>query len=96
MNAKLIEAIRNKRIIIFTYKNHIRIVEPHSYGTGHQHQEILRGYQTGGKSENSIPHWLIVNISEISELKITNGSFNAPQKDYYKKDTSFNRIYCEL
>ncbi len=96
MNAKLVEAIRNKRIIMFTYKGKERIVEPHAYGTGHHHEDILKGYQTAGKSDDPVPGWATFPVSQMLELKITKSNFEGPRPDYAKDDKSFHNIFSEL
>ena len=96
MNTKLMEAIRNKRIIRFTYKGKDRIVEPHAYGTGPHHQEMLKGYQTAGKSDDPVPGWAMFPVSQINELKITKTNFEGPRPDYAKGDKSFHNIFSEL
>ena len=96
MNPKLCEAVRNRRIMVFSYKGKDRVVEPYAYGTGHHHQEIIKGYQTGGKSENPLPGWGVFPISEIKDLKITKTTFSVLQSDYQKDDKTFVNIYCEL
>ena len=96
MNAMLCEAIKNKRIIMFTYKGKERIVEPYAYGIGHNHQDILKGFQTAGKSDEEVPGWAIFPVSEIKELKITKTNFSEIRPDYTKEDKSLHTIYCAL
>jgi predicted DNA-binding transcriptional regulator YafY len=96
MNAKLMEAVKNKRIIMFKYKGKERIVEPHAYGTGHNHQDVLKGYQTAGKSDEEVPGWNTFMVTEIQELKLTKTNFENPRPDYAKGDKTFHTVFCEL
>ena len=95
MNNKIVEAIKHQKIVMFSYKGKDRIVEPHTYGT-HNHQEILKGYQTGGKSDNTVPGWDLFHVSEIKDFKLTEGTFEKPRPDYTKSDKAFERVFCEV
>lgn len=50
MNPTICDAIRNRRILRFSYDGHPRIVEPHAYGLSRERAEVIRCYQTGGTS----------------------------------------------
>lgn len=42
MNEIIIEAIENRKLLEFSYKNHYRIVEPHTYGVSSKGMTIRK------------------------------------------------------
>lgn len=71
----IIAAIKEKKVLLFTYSGHSRIVEPHIYGINNGAAQFL-GYQIRGSSKNGvIPDWRRFKFSEIRNLQILNESF---------------------
>jgi hypothetical protein len=71
MNTSIIRnAIANKELIEFTYQGYPRLAEPHVYGIKNGKRHILV-YQIGGlTSSGKIPDWRLVNLDEISGLRV--------------------------
>jgi hypothetical protein len=55
MHPVIVEAIRSKRRLSFTYNGRKRIVEPQCHGIGTKGTELLRGYQIHGGQEPENP-----------------------------------------
>ena len=71
----IIGAIKEKKVISFTYSGRQRIVEPHIYGINDGVAQLL-GYQIrGGSSKGVIPDWRRFKLSTIQNLQILNESF---------------------
>ena len=68
------EAIEQKRLIRFTYKGMLRIVEPHDYGI-HEGSVKLFGYQVAGVSSEPLPNWRWALVTSISDLNLLNRTF---------------------
>ena len=71
----IIAAIKEKKVISFTYSGFPRVVEPHIYGINDGIPQLL-GYQIRGSSSSGvIPDWRRFNISAIQNLQILNELF---------------------
>ena len=71
----IIAAIKEKKVLSFTYSGRPRIVEPHVYGINDGVAQFL-GYQIRGSSSNGvIPDWRRFKLSAIQNLQILNESF---------------------
>ena len=93
MENSIISAIKEKRIMEFSYNSHYRIVEPHIYGISNKIYELL-GYQSGGSSSSGrIPDWRRYVIDDISNMSITDQHFpgrrQLPTSDKY---SNFDKI----
>lgn len=96
---KIIQAIENKNLLEFDYKDRIRIVEPHTLGINLKNNEVLSAYQIDGESDSiEIPDWGLFTISKISNLKILDDIFENPRTvEGFKRDSSkMKTIICEL
>jgi len=74
LNTSMIRnAITKKELIEFTYHGYVRIAEPHVYGIREGRRQILV-YQIGGAtSSGKIPDWRLINLDEISGLRVLGG-----------------------
>lgn len=65
-------AIKDKKVLKFTYTGLPRIVEGHACGVHKDtNNEFLRAYQIGGQSHsNEQPYWRMFILNEISDLKV--------------------------
>ncbi|NCP53467.1 MAG: hypothetical protein GW839_13880 [Flavobacteriales bacterium] len=97
MNDIIIEAIENRKLLEFYYKNHHRIVEPHTFGISLKGNENLSAFQIFGTSErNNVPDWGLFTIDKIVNIKILNESFVGTRPKYTKGDSRMVEIYKEL
>ena len=95
---KICEAIENKKVIEFVYKNYKRIVEPHCYGVHKDTKnEVLHAYQVGGyTSSGKNPPWRIYIVSKMSEIVVTDRQFENPRPDYTRNDLDMSKIFYQL
>ncbi|KEO75424.1 WYL domain-containing protein [Anditalea andensis] len=97
MNDIIIEAIENRKILSFFYKEHYRVVEPHTFGIVSKGNENLSGFQIDGTSESIVvPDWGLFTIDKMVGLKILNESFVETRPNYTKGDSRMVEIYKEL
>jgi len=98
MNQQIFNAIKEMRVIKFYYEGNQRIVQPHAYGIHkNTNNEVLRAYQVGGySSSGKIPGWRLYIVNKISNLEITNETFDNPAPEYRKNDSAILQIYCQL
>ena len=91
------DAIRNRRLIRFSYDGYLRTVEPHAYGTDRKNRYLLRGYQVAGGSESGeYVGWKLFCEDEMVALTVTNDSFQGPRVDYKRGDRAMDHIIAEL
>ena len=97
MDNRLVLAIKEKRLIELSYKNHLRrVVEPHDYGI-QQRIERLLCYQVGGYSSSRKPRgWRMFDYSNIHGLIVLERRFPGSRSDaaqhHRKWDVLFARV----
>jgi hypothetical protein len=97
MNQNIINAVRNRNIISFIYKNLPRVVEPHAYGETKDGGERLRAYQIGGQSDSrTVPCWGLFKIEEMENINVLADTFDGPEAGYNRGDKVMSIIYAEL
>ena len=93
----LVNAIRERKIISFTYseeKIKIRpVVCPTKIGVLTTGNNAIEGYWIGGDSASKkLPPWRLYLINNISDLKIMDKTFSNVGKEYTPADKRFSRI----
>ena len=97
MQDEICNAIANRNLIEFSYKEHYRLVEPYTLGVNTRGATVLSAFQVGGQSSTRpIPCWGQFNIEEIKELKITTQKFTGNNIEYRRDDSRMTHIYCQL
>ena len=92
MNTIIVEAIRSRKRLRFTYNGRTRIVEPQCYGVGMRGTELLRGHQIEGGAQREP----LFDVAKISALTPLNVHFMQPGPNYKKNDSAMRTIYCQL
>jgi hypothetical protein len=67
-------AIEQKRLIRVSYKDKLRIVEPHDYGVYKGSVKLL-SYQVGGSSSGRLPNWRWIEVNSISDIHLLDRTF---------------------
>lgn len=97
MTTLLCQAIRERRIVRFSYDGGIRDVEPHCHGSSKDDNDLLRGYQVAGYSRSGDPvGWKMFRLDRVSGLMVTETQFPGPRPEYDRDDDSMATIYCCL
>jgi hypothetical protein len=97
MDPRICEAIRERRVIRFFYGGGYRLVEPHCYGVSRDGKELLRGYQISGHSESGQSEgWKLFRLDGMSDLSVTDDSFEGPHPLYNLNDKAMATVYCCL
>lgn len=92
----LINSIKNKNIITFTYSNLPRTAEPHAIGVSRAGNIVLRCYQTEGGHIRPGHEWDLCDITKIQDLVVQDKSFLNARPNYKKGDKHMTAIYAEL
>jgi hypothetical protein len=87
-------AIENKRLIRFVYKNNERIVEPHDYGI---QNGIVRLFcwQVGGKSSGRIPGWRMIDVERMQDCGMLDKRF-AGNREVSGKHHRWDEIFIRV
>lgn len=97
MNSTLCQAIRERRVLTFSYDGYSRVVEPHCHGITTAGNEALRCYQvSGGSASGTVPGWHMMTTDKIVGLTVTQDSFSGPRSGYNRGDRGMSTIFCEL
>lgn len=96
-DAVFVSAIREQRLISFTYGGHPRTVEPHAYGVATTGDVVLHGYQiAGGSASGKPPGWRTFNTAEIRELTVTETNFTRMRADYSAERPKLDPLWAEV
>jgi hypothetical protein len=79
MDAKLRAAIDGRRLIKFSYDGKRRKAEPHDYGIQNAVVKVFCYQLAGGSKAGRLPDWRLLLVSKISELELTDETFNGPR-----------------
>jgi hypothetical protein len=91
------EAIRRRRLLQFSYGDHLRVVEPHVFGQDSAGRDLLSAYLVGGYSESQKkPYWRFYLLSNIPLLTMLDDHFPGPRQGYNPKDPRMRKVYCCL
>jgi predicted DNA-binding transcriptional regulator YafY len=97
MNARICNAIRDRKVIRFSYSGGFRNVEPFCHGISTVGNDVLRCWQIGGYSESGKPQgWKLFRMDAISNLTITDEAFEGRRPRYNPNDSAMTTIYCHV
>jgi len=97
MKNLIIKAIENMKLLEFNYQGFYRVVEPHTFGTFSNGNELLIAFQIdGGSSSRKPPFWSNFKLVEIEDLSLMEKSFLKPREGYTRGDKRFKIIFSEL
>lgn len=96
MKQIIVDAIRNRQVLTFTYSGITRSVEPHAVGISRTGKEVLRCFQTHGGHITPGHEWDLCELNKISDLKPSGAIFQAPRADYRRGDRHMSHIFAEL
>jgi hypothetical protein len=92
VNETLVEAIRTRRRLSFTYGGKTRIVEPQCYGMATQGTELLRVHQIKG----GVQREPLFDVAKIANLVLLPQRFASPGPNYKKNDAAMQVIFAQL
>lgn len=95
MDTQIINAIRQKRVVEFTYDGEIRIVEPHCYGLTTKGNEAIRAFQIDGYSSTGTMGWKMYDLSKADDIQLHDDVFSI-RGGYKRGDKGMSKIFCEL
>ena len=96
MDQRICAAIRCRNQLAFIYDGLPREIEPHSHGTSSTGKEVVRGFQTGGKSSSGPIGWRLWNIAKMKSLSVSESTFIGTRPGYVRADSAMDPVHCEL
>lgn len=91
------EAIANKQLLEFVYKDEQRIVEPYTFGITTKGNDVLSGYQVDGESTSSDElGWRLFTLDKIGDLKLLDNTFSGDRDEYNPNDSRMSHIYITI
>jgi hypothetical protein len=90
----LCRAIASKYLVQFKYEGRTRIVEPFCCGISTAENYVLRGFQIRGSDKTKPLCWRLYELAEMSQLSVTQHSFNGKREEYNLKDSAMIKIFC--
>ncbi|MDD4544545.1 MAG: hypothetical protein PHP27_01800 [Bacteroidales bacterium] len=95
-NSLIIQAIENKNIIQFYYKDDLRKVEPHCYGITRAGNEGLRAFEIESDSSSGTNRMKMYDLGKAIKIEVLEDTFMKPRPDYKKGDKGMSEIFVEL
>jgi hypothetical protein len=92
----LCRAIADKRLVQFKYDGRSRIVEPFCCGVSAAGNYVLRGFQIRGSDKTKPLCWRLYELSEISQMSVTQHGFKGNRQDYNPEDPTITEIFCRI
>jgi hypothetical protein len=92
----IINAIRNRHFLTFTYKGIKRQVQPTAVGVSRAGNDVMRCYQTKGEHTTEGHDWNLCTLSGISDLSVSEERFTKTPEGYNPGDKGMIEIYAEL
>ncbi len=93
----IIDAIKQKQVLVVVYKGLPRILEPHIVGAAANGNQYVRGFQTGGTSCTDEYGWKIMNLEKIQMVSfLPNQFFPNMRNDFTRNDPVITTIYATL
>jgi predicted DNA-binding transcriptional regulator YafY len=91
-NSTISSAIRDKRLLQFTYEGSLRLVEPHVYGEYQDGYRVLRAWQRSP----ALTGWKLFREDKMSGIRTSDMRFDGPRADYKRGDKTIRPVYAAL
>jgi hypothetical protein len=97
VHQELVDAIREKRLIEFTYKfGSARVVEPHDYGVRRGEASVL-GYQLSGPSRSGVAHgWKHFKVDDMRQLQVLDRHFPGSRADNAQQHRQWDLLFARV
>jgi hypothetical protein len=87
------QAIRNRRVLSFVYKDGARAAEPYMLGYDASGTLMLSAVQISGGSGVGFRTFIVAHLSVIT---VTQQRFIGVHRDYNPRDRLFTQVLCQL
>ena len=91
------DAIAGHRLLMFTYRGAVRVVEPHLCGrTTAEHDALSAWMRQGWSRADPEGGWRMFRLDGIEELQSLPETFEGPRAEFNPEDPHFVEIYCRV
>jgi predicted DNA-binding transcriptional regulator YafY len=91
MNEQICGAIRQRKLVRFSYDGKVRKVEPYCHGISIKEKEVLRGFQLEPQEG-----WRLFACNKMIDLYVSDQNFDGDRKEYNPRDSEMRLVYCCL
>jgi hypothetical protein len=93
----LLRAIREQRVLRFTYRGLARVVEPHAYGRNSRDDAVLHAFQTeGGSASRPPPGWRTFSAGLIEAPSLGEQTFAHARDGYSPNELRLDPLWAEV
>jgi hypothetical protein len=97
MDPLICAAIASRRLLMFGYRNQVRVVEPHIHGESTAGNEALSAWLRPGYSRTDPGGgWRMYRVDALVDVQALDAAFDGARPGYNPDDAHFARIYCRL
>ena len=97
MNTDLVRAIREKRLIEFTYKSSaVRIAEPHDYGIQNGIERLLTFQLRSESPTHTESGWRDLYLADIRHLRVLEQRFAGSRGDSSQKHRTWDVLFARV
>lgn len=97
MNEIICAAIRARRLLMFGYRDAVRVVEPHLYGVNTAGHEALSAWLRPGMSRaDPGGGWRMFLVGELRDVQMLDERFDGPRAGYNPDDPHLPTVYCRV
>lgn len=98
MKELICQAIQERKVLIFSYGDQTRMVDPFTLG---YHKDtsnlVLSAWWVGGYSESKqYPHWRLYKVDEMQNIRIDVADASSHQNGYNPNDSRMSSILCTV
>lgn len=97
MHELLLRAIRERRLLMFAYRDTIRIVEAHRYGEAGNGNRLLSAWLRPGHSRTTPEGgWRSFQLGDIENIQLLDATFAGTREGYAPHDRNMVTVFAEL
>jgi predicted DNA-binding transcriptional regulator YafY len=95
MNTLVCRAIRERRLLRFSYEGGAREIEPYCHGFSGEAQELVRGYQVAGTSRSGeATGWKTFRVDRMADVAVSFTTFPPGREGYDPADNRMATLHC--
>lgn len=97
MHELILRAIRERRLLMFGYRDTFRVVEPHRYGEAANGHRLLNAWLRAGHSRTTPEGgWRNFLLTDIENPQLLDETFAGPRPGYAADDPRLATTFAEL
>ena len=97
MHELLLRAIRERRLLMFAYRDTVRVVEPHRYGEAGNGARLLSAWLRPGYSRTTPDGgWRSFRLEDIRDLQLLDETFAGTREGYAPYESRLAVVFAEL